>query len=54
MSQDIDIVVPVLMANFIAKLIADILSKPLYKYQLDSKSLPYLDPNLTVVINGQV
>ena len=54
MSQDIDVVVPVLVANFVAKVVADMISKPLYKYQLDSKSLPYLDPELTIVIDGHV
>ena len=54
MSHDIDIVVPVLIANFVAKLVADMISKPLYKYQLDIKSLPYLDPELTIALDGHL
>ncbi len=54
MSQDMDLVVPLMIANFIAKVVADMLAKPLYKYQLDAKALPYLDPELEVTIDGHV
>ena len=54
MAQDIDLVVPLMIANFVAKIVADMLAKPLYKYQLDMKSLPYLDPSLEVAIDGQL
>ena len=49
-----DLVVPLMIANFIAKVVADMLAKPLYKYQLDAKALPYLDPELEVTIDGHV
>lgn len=54
MSQDVDLVVPLMISNFVAKLVADMLAKPLYKYQLDLKALPYLDPSLEVAIGGHV
>ena len=53
MTQDIGIILPVMLAIFVAKLVADLLSKPLYKYLLDIKSLPYLDPDPVIVINNE-
>ncbi len=47
-----DLVLPLLIANFVAKIVADMLAKPLYKYQLDMKAMPYLDPTLEVAIDG--
>ena len=54
MSHDINLTVPVLVAIWVAKLVADVFSKPLYKYQLDGKSLPYLDPDPNLVIDRQL
>ena len=54
MSHDLDLTVPVLLAVWMAKIVADIFSKPLYKYLLDGKSLPYLDQEPTVVLDGEV
>ena len=54
MANAIDMTVPVLVAIWVAKNIADLLSKPLYKYQLDGKALPYLDSDPVVSVNGQV
>ena len=52
MEQDIDLTIPALMAVFVAKVTADLLSKPLWKYQLHSKALPYLDVEPIVAVNG--
>ena len=54
MGNSIDMTVPVLIAIWVAKVIADLLSKPLYKYQLDGKSLPYLDSAPVIAVNGNV
>ena len=54
MSHDINLTVPVLMAIWVAKLVGDVFSKPLYKYQLDGKSLPYLDHDPTLVVDRQL
>ncbi len=54
MTQDIDIILPLLFANFVSKVLADFLSKPLYKYQLEMKALPYLNPELEVVVDGEL
>ena len=54
MSHDTNLTVPVLIAIWVAKIVADVLSKPLYKYQLDSKALPYLDQDPTVVVDGEM
>ena len=53
MAQDIDMILPVMVAIFVAKLVADILSRPLYKYLLDIKSLPFLDAEPVVVLNNE-
>jgi len=54
MTRDINIVIPLLVTIFSSKLIADFLCKPLYRYQLQLKALPYLEPTLKVVIDGEV
>ena len=54
MGNAIDMTVPVLVAIWVAKIIADLLSKPLYKYQLDGKALPYLDSDPMVPIKGSM
>ncbi len=54
MSQDINLIIPVLVAVFVAKMFADLLSKPLYKCQLEGKSMPYLDQEPEVVVSGQM
>ena len=54
MSRDINIVLPLIVANFVAKCFADLLSKPLYKYQLEAKSLPYLDSELIVSLENEL
>jgi hypothetical protein len=53
MVGDICLVVPNLVAVFVAKTVADRFSKPLFRYQLDSKSLPYLDSEPQVFIGGK-
>ena len=52
MSEDIDLTVPIMLSIFTAKIIADLLSKPLYKYQLKGKMLPYLDPEPDIQLEG--
>ena len=54
MVGDINLVVPVLIAIFVSKSIANKLSKPLYKYQLEGKSLPFLDSDPQIVIQGKL
>ncbi len=54
MTQDINVIIPLLFANLISKVVADLLSKPLYMYQLEMKALPYLNPELQVVIDGEL
>ena len=53
MSEDLNLIIPVLISIFTAKVIADAMASPLYKYQLKSKMLPYLDPDLKVKLKGQ-
>ena len=53
MVGDINLVIPNLISIFAAKMIADQLSKPLYKYQLDFKVLPYLDQEPRVLVAGK-
>jgi H+/Cl- antiporter ClcA len=53
MVGDINLVVPNLMAIFVARSVADQLSKPLYKCQLDAKALPYLDQEPKVMVAGK-
>lgn len=53
MVGDINLVVPNLISIFVAKMVADQLSKPLYKYQLDSKVLPFLDQEPRVLVAGK-
>ena len=52
MSKDLNLTVPILASIFTAKVIADTVAKPLYKYQLKGKMLPYLDPEPEVNIKG--
>lgn len=54
MCNDLDLAVPVLVAIWVAKTIADLLSKPLYKYQLDRKALPYLDNEPVVPVGDHL
>ncbi len=54
MSRDINLIIPVFLAVFVAKMLADLLSKPLHKCQLEAKSMPYLDQEPDVVVNGEM
>jgi len=53
MVGDISLVIPNLIAIFVSKMVADQLSKPLYKCQLESKALPHLDPEPKVIVAGK-
>jgi hypothetical protein len=53
MVGDICLVVPNLVAVFVAKTVADRFTNPMFRYQLDAKSLPYLDPEPQVFIGGK-
>ena len=53
MVGDIALVIPNLIAIFFAKMVADQLSKPLYKYMLDSKVLPFLEQDPKVLVAGK-
>ena len=52
MCHDINTIIPMMISIVIAKFIADFLSKPLYKYQLEGKSLPFLDQEPRIPVNG--
>lgn len=54
MSKDIDLTVPILVAIFVAKVVADIVSHPLYFYQLRGKMLPYIQPEPEVSVHGEL
>ncbi|CAD5124729.1 DgyrCDS12999 [Dimorphilus gyrociliatus] len=54
MSQDIDFVIPVMISIWSAKVVADQLALPLYKFMLNIKSLPYLDAEAEVVIDNEI
>jgi H+/Cl- antiporter ClcA len=54
MVGDINLVVPNLIAIFIAKMVAEQFSKPLYKYHLDAKVLPYLEQEPKVIVAGKL
>jgi len=53
MAGDIALVIPIFCSIFISKMVADQLSKPLYKVTLDTKALPYLEQNPHVVVKGK-
>jgi len=53
MVGDISLVIPNLIAIFVSKMVADQLSKPLFKCQLESKALPQLDPEPNVIVAGK-
>jgi len=53
MVGDINLVIPNLIAIFVSRGVADQLSKPLFKYQLDAKVLPYLDQEPKVLVAGK-
>ena len=54
MSGDIDLAIPVMITIFVAKLVADTLSKPLFMYQLDAKLLPFLAQEPRVVVHNEM
>lgn len=54
MVGDISLVIPNLIAIFVSKMVADQLSKPLYKCQLESKALPHLDQEPKVFVGGEM
>jgi chloride channel 7 len=54
MSQDINMIIPVMITVLVAKWTADNICKPLYKFQLDGKSLPYLDQDPVIALKGDV
>jgi len=53
MAGDISLVIPNLAAIFVSKMVADQLSKPLYKCQLEAKALPHLDQDAKVIVAGK-
>ncbi|ELT90364.1 hypothetical protein CAPTEDRAFT_205673 [Capitella teleta] len=54
MSGDIDLAIPVMITIFVAKMVADTISKPLFMYQLDAKLLPFLAQEPTVVVQNAI
>ena len=54
MSQYIDLAIPVMITIFVAKLVADFLSKPLFMYQLDAKLMPFLAQEPRVVVHNDM
>ena len=54
MVGDISLVIPNLIAIFVSKMVADQLSKPLFKCQLEAKALPHLDQEPKVIVAGQM
>lgn len=54
MVGDINLVIPILIAIFTSKMIADHLSKALYKFQLEGKALPYLDSDPKIVVKKRM
>ncbi|KAK2151911.1 hypothetical protein LSH36_346g01010 [Paralvinella palmiformis] len=54
MSQDINMVIPVMLSVLVAKFTADDICKPLFKFQLEAKSLPYLDHEPRIALQGEM
>jgi len=54
MVGDISLVIPNLIAIFVSKMVADQLSKPLFKCQLEAKALPHLDQEPHVFVAGKL
>jgi len=54
MVGDISLAIPNLIAIFVSKMVADQLSKPLYKCQLENKALPHLDQEPKVFVAGKM
>ena len=54
MVGDINLVIPILISIYLAKMTADMLSKPFYKYMLDAKTLPFLEQDPEVVVGGEM
>lgn len=54
MSGDIDLIIPVMITTFVAKLVADTLSKPLFVHQLDAKALPFLAQEPKFVVRNEM
>jgi len=54
MAGDISLAIPNLIAIFLSKMVADQLSKPLFKCQLEAKALPHLDHDAKVIVAGKM
>ena len=54
MSGDVDLAIPVMITIFVAKMVADIISKPLFMHQLNAKLLPFLAQDPTVVVHNEM
>jgi len=54
MVGDISLVIPNLIAIFVSKMVADQLSKPLFKCQLEAKALPHLDHEAKIIVAGKM
>jgi len=54
MVGDISLVIPNLIAIFVSKMVADQLSKPLFKCQMEAKALPHLEQDAKVIVAGKM
>jgi len=54
MVGDITLVIPNLIAIYLSKMVADQLSKPLWRCQMESKALPHLDQEPQVIVAGKM
>ena len=54
MSQDINMVIPVMISVIVSKFTADDICKPLFKFQLEAKSLPYLDHEPRIALKNKL
>jgi hypothetical protein len=53
MVSDATLVIPSLISIYVAKIVGDLLSKPLFMCLLDFKAMPYLDRDPKVVVAGK-
>ncbi|ELT90363.1 hypothetical protein CAPTEDRAFT_205672 [Capitella teleta] len=54
MSSNLDLIIPIMITNFIAKLMADSLAKPLFVNDLDAKLLPFLAQEPIIAVNDHI
>ena len=54
MCQDFNMIIPVMITVLVAKWTADNICKPLFKFQLDGKSLPVLDQEPIIALEGEM